>query len=308
MRRRRRNKNTLKGDFFGAVFVFFLFILYTQPKFIETLLIVFGTILFLSVLFYLLYIAIRKQSNLTLQANETLPKKSKFSKLAANHYIEEDKRDQQTKQKNRLPQSKNHLAKVKTSDIAEIEKNWSLNLICSLEWKRFEELCREYFTSKGYKAELTKKGADGGIDVMIFKESYSLLKPFGIIQCKAWGKSRIGVKLIRELYGVMASEKTPLGVFMTTGGFTSDAMKFSKNKHLKLISGVQFLKLIRELPDKAQISVLNYVTRGDYLTPTCPSCDIKMLLRTSKKGRNVGRKFWGCKNYPRCKCIMQVKT
>jgi restriction endonuclease Mrr len=268
MRRRRRNKNTLKGDFFGAVFVFFLFILYTQPKFIETLLIVFGTILFLSVLFYLLYIAIRKQSNLTLQANETLPKKSnkknsKFSKLAANHYIEEDKRpDQQTKQKNRLSECKNHLAKVKTSGVSETEKNWSLNLICSLEWKRFEELCREYFTSKGYKAELTKKGADGGIDVMIFKESYSLLKPFGIIQCKAWGKSRIGVKLIRELYGVMASEKTPLGVFMTTGEFTSDAMKFSKNKHLKLISGVQFLKLIRELPDKAQISVFKTCYKG----------------------------------------------
>jgi hypothetical protein len=40
--------------------------------------------------------------------------------------------------------------------------------------------------------------------------------------------------------------------------------------------------------------------------PTCPNCGAQMVLRTAKKGRNVGEKFWGCPNYPKCKTIIQL--
>ncbi|WP_312591824.1 topoisomerase DNA-binding C4 zinc finger domain-containing protein [Stutzerimonas nitrititolerans] len=33
----------------------------------------------------------------------------------------------------------------------------------------------------------------------------------------------------------------------------------------------------------------------------CPKCNAPMSLRTAKKGKNPGSKFWGCKKYPRCK-------
>lgn len=33
----------------------------------------------------------------------------------------------------------------------------------------------------------------------------------------------------------------------------------------------------------------------------CPNCNAAMSLRTAKKGKNPGSKFWGCKKYPRCK-------
>ncbi len=36
-------------------------------------------------------------------------------------------------------------------------------------------------------------------------------------------------------------------------------------------------------------------------TPDCPSCGRKMVLRTAKRGRNPGKKFWGCSGYPSCK-------
>jgi len=176
-----------------------------------------------------------------------------------------------------------------------------------LEWRRFEELCCEYFISKGYRAKLTGKGADGGVDVELFKENYSSIKPYGLIQCKAWDKSKIGVKLIRELYGVMASEGAPLGVFITTGDYTPEAIKFSKYKNLKLISGNELLKRIQSLPKEKQRVILKKITKGDFLTPTCPSCDIKMILRTNKKGHNVGGKFWGCRNFPTCRSTLQIK-
>ncbi len=33
----------------------------------------------------------------------------------------------------------------------------------------------------------------------------------------------------------------------------------------------------------------------------CPRCNAKMILRTARKGKNRGKKFYGCTNYPKCK-------
>jgi DNA-binding helix-hairpin-helix protein with protein kinase domain/predicted RNA-binding Zn-ribbon protein involved in translation (DUF1610 family) len=34
--------------------------------------------------------------------------------------------------------------------------------------------------------------------------------------------------------------------------------------------------------------------------PSCPSCGKSMIRRMARQGRNTGRYFWGCVNYPRC--------
>ena len=187
-------------------------------------------------------------------------------------------------------------------------EEWSKELINALEWKRFEELCSEYFNAKGYKAKVTRQGADGGIDIHLFKESYSLTKAFGIVQCKAWNSYKVGVKPVRELYGVMSAEHAPLGVFVTSGSYTKEAEEFSKGKHLKLISGDSLLELIQALSKEKQQTLLRKITTGDYLTPSCPSCEIKMTQRTTKKGKNIGNKFWGCVNFPKCRNTLHIKT
>lgn len=38
----------------------------------------------------------------------------------------------------------------------------------------------------------------------------------------------------------------------------------------------------------------------------CPKCGAQMVLRTAKAGANVGGKFWGCSNFPKCKTIQNV--
>ena len=35
--------------------------------------------------------------------------------------------------------------------------------------------------------------------------------------------------------------------------------------------------------------------------PTCPKCSIPMVERTAGSGPNKGGKFWGCRNYPKCR-------
>jgi len=40
--------------------------------------------------------------------------------------------------------------------------------------------------------------------------------------------------------------------------------------------------------------------------PTCPYCDSPMIRRTSRSGKNAGKSFWGCSQYPGCRGIVVV--
>ena len=50
------------------------------------------------------------------------------------------------------------------------------------------------------------------------------------------------------------------------------------------------------MPMQAQRNLLAVCTSGDYTTPTCPSCGIKLVERIIG-----GKAAWGCRNYPRCR-------
>lgn len=40
---------------------------------------------------------------------------------------------------------------------------------------------------------------------------------------------------------------------------------------------------------------------GNNEVPSCSACGAEMVLRTARKGANVGNQFWGCSRYPACK-------
>lgn len=176
---------------------------------------------------------------------------------------------------------------------------WSLKLIQEIEWKRFEELSTAYYREKGIKAEATSIGADGGIDIKLYQDDSG--NPTAIVQCKAWNSKQVGVKEIREFLGVMTHEKITKGFYMTSGEFSIDAKGTATANKITLINGDLFLAMIKRLPEESQIRLLALATKGDYKTPTCSSCDVKMVRRNSKRGE-----FWGCVNYPRCKHMLHV--
>ncbi|OIR08829.1 Mrr restriction system protein [mine drainage metagenome] len=175
---------------------------------------------------------------------------------------------------------------------------WSIELLRKLEWHRFETLCAEYFRTLGKRVETVTHGADGGIDARIYAHDSQILEY--AVQCKAWNNP-VGVKPVRELFGVMAHESAGKGIFMTTSTFTDDAMKFASEHSDKvfLVDGPRFIKMIELLPAEKKAKLLTFATEGDYTTPTCASCGIKMVW--CSKGD-----FWGCKNYPKCKSTLRV--
>lgn len=181
---------------------------------------------------------------------------------------------------------------------------WSQELLSELEWKRYEELVAAYSRELGYEANTTRIGADGGVDVKLFQNGHP--NPVMIIQCKAWDAYKVGVKPVRELFGVMAADKVANGAFFTTGDFTAEAEEWAREKNLDLVNGREFLTRIGQLSAPAQEKLLTTATAGDYTTPTCPSCGVKMVLRTASKGRSEGSSFWGCRHYPRCKQTFRI--
>jgi len=181
---------------------------------------------------------------------------------------------------------------------------WDKTFLKSLEWKRFEEVCMEYLRIKNCNANVTGIGADGGIDIKIADKNGRIL---AIGQCKAWNKP-VGVSLIREFYGVMASEQIKHGIFFTTSIYSQDAIEFARNKSLQLINGDEFIRLINGLNEENKRKIDEIATEGDYSTPTCVNCNVKMVKRKATQGRNEGLEFWGCVNYPKCRRTMYVKV
>ncbi len=172
---------------------------------------------------------------------------------------------------------------------------WSIDVIHDIEWKRFEDLCQKFYETSGIRSETTALGPDGGMDILLHQDDTG--KPTAIVQCRAWGERLVGVRPIRELLGVMTHEKIGRAFFMTSGHFADDAKMLASSNRITLINGDMLLIMIKRLPEAARKSLLEFATEGDYKTPTCPSCGIKMKHVAGKAGRPD---FWACHNYRRC--------
>lgn len=177
---------------------------------------------------------------------------------------------------------------------------WSLDLLRRIEWKRFEELCAAFYREVGLRSETIRCGADGGVDARLFEGDAE--HALAIVQCKAWNSRRVGVKPVRELLGVMTHQGVGKGLFIATRDFTAEAVEFARANPIDLITGVDFMSMIRQLSVEGQQRLLAVATEGEFTTPTCPSCGIKMVWRSSDR-----RGFWGCSRYPMCRHKFFVK-
>lgn len=173
---------------------------------------------------------------------------------------------------------------------------WSLPLLRALEWKRLEQLSAVYFRTLKFRVEEAKPGPDGGVDLKLF--SGTSASPGVLVQCKAWSSWKVGVKEIRELFGVMAAEGVDEGILVTTSSFSKDAVDFARGKNIALIDGEDLLSKLLSLPLEDQAHMLMLATSGDFTTPTCPSCGIKMVMRMAQ---GTGDAFWGCSRFPLCR-------
>jgi restriction system protein len=178
---------------------------------------------------------------------------------------------------------------------AQVASSPSSGALNNMSWKEFEAVVGEAFRRKGYSvAEKGGGGADGGVDLVLKKRGETFL-----VQCKQWRAIKVGVTIVRELYGVMAARGATGGFVVTSGVFTDEAHAFARGKNIELMDGKALHALIRgvSLPARAFRDPLSVMTTG---APFCPECQSRMVKRKAKRGAHAGNVFWGCTRYPDC--------
>lgn len=183
------------------------------------------------------------------------------------------------------------------------ETSWSPAVFSSIEWRRFEAVCEALFAQAGFETRSQSHGADGGVDIWL--HSANAQGPVAVVQCKHWQGKAVGVKEIREFFGVIASHRLKRGTYATTSTYTADAQQFAKANGINAMDGPALLALIAKRTPEQQQALLAVAFEGEYWRPTCASCGVKLVERTPSKG---GSAFWGCSNFPRCKSRLPMSA
>ena len=186
-----------------------------------------------------------------------------------------------------------------------VTSSQSASSLEGMSWHEFELLVGEAFRQKGFRVlELGGAGADGGIDLVMVKGGETFL-----VQCKQWKAFKVGVEIVRAMYGVMAAKGAAGGFVVTSGRFTAEARTFARGRNLDLVDGARLFAMLQSAKAgiKTRPSALALrAAETESSAPACPVCGSYMIQRQAQRGAHAGSLFWGCSTHPKCRGIVQI--
>jgi restriction system protein len=203
--------------------------------------------------------------------------------------------------------------KLRGQRAAFLEQHLDIAWVNQLSWRAFERQVAEIYWQQGYWVEeVGGGGANGGVDLRLRQDGTT-----AIVQCKRWKAYRVGVKPVRELFGVMAAEQADRAVFITSGIYTDEALRFAEGKPVELVDGAQLAEMLRRFQaslrqalapstDPASLPASPAPSGTVPARPTCPRCGSEMVLRRARTGPKAGKEFWGCSAFPKCRGVVEV--
>ncbi|MBZ0159887.1 MAG: restriction endonuclease [bacterium] len=200
-----------------------------------------------------------------------------------------------------------------------LDAQQDLTSIRALSWREFEALVAEAYRRQGYTVtHIGGDGPDGGVDLTLKKDGNCL-----IVQCKQWRADKVGVQVVREIFGVMTAQRAQGAVIITSGLFTQEAKTFASGKPIDLVEGQQLADLVRSVQVRPSPPPLYAVAGADTaqetgvartaaaseppkanLKTSCPQCGAATVLRTAQRGAHTGERFWGCSRFPVCRATI----
>jgi restriction system protein len=181
-----------------------------------------------------------------------------------------------------------------------LHRQRALRGLAKLSWQQFEELIVDAFRRHGYRVrEVGGRGrADGEVDVVLGRADETT-----IVQAKHWRRDRVGVALVRELYGVQRAMRAQRSMFVAMGSSTADATQFAAQVGMTLVDGEELLRIIgtgaaRRGPRAARIAV-------GQRAPVS-ACGAAIVRRTADRGQHAGDDFWGCSTFPACRGTVPI--
>ena len=123
----------------------------------------------------------------------------------------------------------------------------------TLSPRKFEELVAELFKDMGYDVELTLISKDGGFDIRAVRKT-GVGCGLTLIECKRYShRNKVGVEIVRGLYGVVEQERATSGLVVTTSYFTKGAVEYQQDLQYRMALAdrdrlQQFMKEYKNAP------------------------------------------------------------
>lgn len=198
--------------------------------------------------------------------------------------------------------------KARKNLVIDVVQSNATDALDGMTWREFEMLVGEGFRLQGYQVvETGGGGADGGIDLVLTKPGKNGGEKF-LVQCKQWRAFKVGVDVVRELYGVMAARGATGGFVVTAGRFTDEAVTFASGRNVTLVDGPKLFGLLRQAKAGSDRAPARFAAApavrpkaAPMSASSCPLCSKPMVRRTARRGPNAGDEFWGCTGYPACR-------
>lgn len=125
----------------------------------------------------------------------------------------------------------------------------------------FQNLVGALLAGLGYHVSwIAPPGKDGGVDIIAFQDPLGAIGPRIKVQVKRQ-QGTVGVDVVRSFLGVL-SDKDDIGLFISLGGFSSDAEKEARyhgSKRLTLIDSKRLFDLWISIYDKLNQEQRNYL-------------------------------------------------
>lgn len=163
----------------------------------------------------------------------------------------------------------------------------------AIDWFQFERLMARSYEKLGYTVE--RRGgahADDGIDLVIRKGGQAIG-----VQCKHWKAWKVNPKTVREMLGAITAARLRSGLILCWRGFTQDGHAKAAQYGITLVDAAGILRILESVDARFDPELQALL---DEQRKFCPRCEAPMEHQTAKRGRNVGKKFWGCTRYPQC--------
>ena len=180
--------------------------------------------------------------------------------------------------------------------------DFNFGLLRKMEWHRFEIVCAEYLRGMGYEVLEVGFGERHGVDLEVFLPGKTSL--FNVVRCVV-SEKRVAESLIKEFIKSMQSRNVNEGMVFSVRGFDDKAKKLAEGYRIALVDGETLCSRVRSLNLELRNALLQVALDGDYTTPTCANCGIRLVLRR-KTGRHATDEFWGCINHPVCKTHIPI--
>ena len=127
-------------------------------------------------------------------------------------------------------------------------KKQKIEALRSMDPYQFEEYVKDLLLSTGFKtAKCTPRSNDGGKDIIATDSEGKKV----FVECKRHEESnKIGRPLIQKFHSALIDGNADYGLFVTTSYFNENAVKYARNKDIRLIDARLLADMIEQVTNK----------------------------------------------------------